>query len=166
MMHGIQAQWFTPVIPALGRWKKGNPEFKVILGFLETSRPAWAKWEPPLWSVCVWGWGVMHGPIIWSALAVLSMCPKELKTQSWREICISRLTEALFTVAKKQKQHRSNDEEKCKNAVYSYREIRTLYKFENRRACYTTGKPERIPDKVGLNKHEATRPLKQCILKK
>ena len=75
------------------------------------------------------------------------------------------MTEALFTVAKKQKQHRSNDEEKCKNAVYSYREIRTLYKFENRRACYTIGKPERILDKVGLNKHEAMRPLKQRILK-
>lgn len=38
--------------------------------------------------------------------------------------------------------------------------------FENRSACYTIGKPEHILDKMGLNKHEAMRPLKQCILKK
>lgn len=70
------------------------------------------------------------------------------------------MTEALFTVAKKQKQYRSNDEGKSKNAVYSHSEIRTLYKFENRSACDTTGKPEDILDKMGLNKHEAMRPLK------
>lgn len=70
------------------------------------------------------------------------------------------MTEALFTVAKKQKQYRSNDEENSKNAVYSYSEIRTLYKFENRSACDSTGKLEDILDKMGLNKHKATRPLK------
>lgn len=50
--------------------------------------------------------------------------------------------------------------EKAKNAVYSYSEIRTLYKFENRSACDTTGKLEDILDKMGLNKHKVMRPLK------
>lgn len=36
----IQAVGCTPVVPALSKQREGNHEFKVILGYTESSRPA------------------------------------------------------------------------------------------------------------------------------
>lgn len=34
------------VIPALGRWEAGDQEFKAILGYVESSGPAWDSGDP------------------------------------------------------------------------------------------------------------------------
>jgi hypothetical protein len=34
--------WHTPVIPGFGRWRQEDQEFKIILRYIESSRPAWA----------------------------------------------------------------------------------------------------------------------------
>lgn len=34
--------WHLPAIPALERWKQKDPEFKAILTYTASSRPAWA----------------------------------------------------------------------------------------------------------------------------
>jgi hypothetical protein len=36
------AWWGTPVLPVLGRWRQEEQEFKVILGYIVSSCPAWA----------------------------------------------------------------------------------------------------------------------------
>jgi hypothetical protein len=41
--------WQTPVIPALGRLKQEDCDFKASLGYRESSRTAWAtNRDPPL----------------------------------------------------------------------------------------------------------------------
>ena len=44
--HVCQAWWHTPVIPVLGRWKQKDWEFKAILGYIVSMRPAWDLWKP------------------------------------------------------------------------------------------------------------------------
>lgn len=34
------------VIPAVGRWEAGDQEFKAILGYVESSGPAWDSGDP------------------------------------------------------------------------------------------------------------------------
>lgn len=34
------------VIPAVGRWEAGGQEFKAILGYVESSGPAWDSGDP------------------------------------------------------------------------------------------------------------------------
>ena len=40
-----QSWWYTPVIPALGRYKQEDQEFKVILCYTENLRLAWETWD-------------------------------------------------------------------------------------------------------------------------
>lgn len=36
----------APLIPALGKWKQENQKFRVITGYAESLRLAWATWDP------------------------------------------------------------------------------------------------------------------------
>lgn len=36
----------TPLIPALGKWRRENQKFWVITGYTESLRLAWATWDP------------------------------------------------------------------------------------------------------------------------
>lgn len=40
-----RAWWYLPAISALGRWRQKGQEFKVILCYLVTLRPAWVIWD-------------------------------------------------------------------------------------------------------------------------
>ena len=81
------------------------------------------------------------------AIPLLSMYPKELKAGSQRNICTPIYTAAaLFTTAKKQKQHKdlSMDEKtkKLTNMVYTYNGMLvSLKKEKNSDTCYSVDEP-------------------------
>ena len=52
------------------------------------------------------------------AIPFLNICPKEIKTGSWKDIWTPRLTETLFTMAKRGKQPRCPSIDECIKKIW------------------------------------------------